>query len=659
MKHLLFLVILVTLVAGCQQEVHQVYLDEMDISKMEIGWGENQANKSVEGNPLKIANKLYDRGVGTHAISKMMIALYGKGKTFSAMVGVDDESGEQATVEFFVLGDGNVLWQSGVMRKGDQAKPVEVNLEGVKKMALYISDGGDYIHYDHADWADAMIEYVGKEPAIIESVGQEAYILTPPAPTSPRINYPRVHGASAGKPFLFRVPVSGKRPIKFSTNGLPTGLKLDENTGIISGKTDKIGSYDVKITAENNDGKDEQNIQLSIGHKLALTPPMGWNSWNCWGLSVTQEQVKAAADAFVESGLADHGWTYINIDDGWEAEERTSDGELLPNEKFPDMKALADGIHASGLKLGIYSSPGPTTCGGYLGTWEHELQDAQTWAKWGIDYLKYDWCSYGRIARLEDITDEDLRLEELKKPYLFMQECLDNIDRDIIYSLCQYGMGDVWTWGADVGGKLWRTTGDITDSWASMAGIGFDQGKCSPYAKPGHWNDPDMLVVGQVGWGPNLHKTKLTPDEQYTHISLWSLLAAPLLLGCDLTQLDDFTLNLLTNDEVIAVNQDPLGSQASQVRGKNGVQVWKKEMLDGSLAVGIFYTGDSNPADAFAWDENAVARKISISWEELGVSGSHKVRDLWRQKDLGSFEGAFETEVNFHGVALLRLSKVE
>jgi alpha-galactosidase len=216
-------------------------------------------------------------------------------------------------------------------------------------------------------------------------------------------------------------------------------------------------------------------------------------------------------------------------------------------------------------------------------------------------------------------------------------------------------MGDVWEWGELVGGNLWRTTGDITDTWYSMAGIGFSQDMCSSHAGPGHWNDPDMLVVGKVGWGPELRSSKLTPDEQYTHISLWCLLSAPLLLGCDLSQLDDFTLNLLTNDEVLAVNQDPLGNQAVKAVEAENYQVWKKELKDGSIAVGIFNTGSDDPVEAFHWDDTPSKRKIVVKWEELGIKGKRTVRDLWRQKNLGEFEGSFETEVPFHGVALVKI----
>jgi alpha-galactosidase len=652
MKNLLLFVVTLLLLAACNPEIKTIYLHEMDLASMETGWGTNQVNKSVDGNPLTIAGQVFEKGVGTHAISKFMMELKGNGKQFSAKVGVDDESGENASIEFFVMGDGKILWQSGILKKGDPAKPVDVKLKSIQKLALYVSDGGDNLNYDHANWAEGFISFTGEAPAPVIAAKQQTYILTPSTSPEPRINYPRIFAAGAGKPFLFRIPATGEQPLKISAKGLPEGLKLDENTGIISGETATAGTYKIEITATNPKGKDVKELEIVIGGRLALTPPMGWNSWNCWGLSVDQQKVKAAAEAFVESGLANHGWAYINIDDGWEAAERTKNGELLANEKFPDMKALADDVHHLGLKLGIYSSPGPKTCGGYLGSWEHEMQDAQTWAGWGIDYLKYDWCSYGEIAA-------DNSLAEYQKPYLKMRKCLDAVNRDIIYSLCQYGMGDVWEWGGEVGGNLWRTTGDINDSWASMSGIGFAQEQSSPFARPGNWNDPDMLVVGKVGWGPDLRETNLTPDEQYTHISLWSLLSAPLLIGCDLTQLDDFTMNLLTNDEVIGVNQDPLGKQAVKILDEKNKQVWMKKLSDGSIALGLFFTGSNIPEEAFSWDGKPQSAKVGITWNELGLQGRQSVRDLWRQKELGIFDTGFETDVPYHGVVLVKVSETK
>jgi len=481
----------------------------------------------------------------------------------------------------------------------------------------------------------------------VQEVKEESpYLCTPAAPEIPRINGASVFGCRPGHPFLFQIAATGSRPMRFSAAGLPTGLILDENNGIISGQADKRTSgqadeYRVEIVAINSLGKDTSSLKIVIGDRIALTPPMGWNSWNCWGLSVTQENVLATAKAFRDKGLIRHGWTFVNIDDGWEIPKdqepkRDATGTILTNEKFPDMKSLGDSIHAMGLKLGIYSSPGPLTCGGYTATFGHELQDALTFAGWGVDYLKYDWCSYGNIAK-------DTSLFERKKPYYVMRDALKKTNRDIVYSLCQYGMSKVWEWGEEVGGNLWRTTGDITDTWESLKEIGFSQVENAPYAGPGHWNDPDMLIVGWVGWGPNLHPTRLTPDEQYTHISLWCLLSAPLLIGCDLERLDEFTLNLLTNDEVLAIDQDPLGKQATPVLKEGDIQVWVKELLGGDKAVGIFNLGDST-------------KTCSLDLEKINITGKVSIRDLWRQKNLGSFSGVFEARIPSHGVHLVRLS---
>lgn len=469
------------------------------------------------------------------------------------------------------------------------------------------------------------------------------YILTPKELKEPRINGAMVYGQRPDRPFLYTIAATGKRPMTFEAIGLPKGLNIDKNSGIITGKVTEPGDYKVTLTARNELGEAKRVLTISIGNKIALTPPMGWNSWNVWGLTVDRDKVIASAKAFIEKGLMNHGWSYINIDDGWEIEgslpdaKRDKDGNILCNSKFPDMKALADSIHSMGLKIGIYSSPGPLTCGGYTASYMHEINDAKSYAGWGIDYLKYDWCSYDNIAK-------DHSLPELKKPYFIMNDALKNIDRDIVYSLCQYGMGNVWEWGAEVGGNAWRTTGDIVDTWESMSGIGFSQVKNAPFAKPGNWNDPDMLVVGSVGWGPSLHPTRLTPDEQYTHISLWCLLSAPLLIGCDLTRLDDFTLNLLTNDEVLALDQDPLGRQAVPRVLKGNIQVWVKELEDGSHAIGIFNLGGKR-------------EEYSLNFEEIGLKAETNLRDLWRQKGLGKFNGKFKTSVEAHGVVLVKTVK--
>lgn len=464
------------------------------------------------------------------------------------------------------------------------------------------------------------------------------YILTPLPPATPRINGAKIFGVRPGSPFLFKIPATGQKPLSYSVQHLPAGLKIDSTTGIITGKLLKPGTYKMNFIVKNSSGEAKEEFTVKCGNLLALTPPMGWNSWNCWGLSVSEEKVISSAQALINKGLIDHGWTYMNIDDGWEAGKRNAKGEIVPNNKFPDMKVLGNWLHEHGLKFGIYSSPGPQTCGGYLGSWQHEKQDATTYANWGIDYLKYDWCSYENIAK------GDTTLAAYEKPYKVMQHALRTQKRDILYSLCQYGMKNVWEWGDKVDGNSWRTTGDIIDTWASLSGIGFNQTVQHKYAKPGRWNDPDMLIVGMVGWGENLHPTRLTPDEQYTHISLWSLLSAPLLIGCDISKMDDFTLNLLTNDEVIEVDQNPLGNQAKQMIKKDNYQVWMKDMEDGSYAIGIFNLDDSY-------------QTISVNSADLGIDSRSEVRDLWRQKDLGAFGFSFSTKVPPHGVTLIRVQK--
>jgi len=483
------------------------------------------------------------------------------------------------------------------------------------------------------------------EYTFIESKGEHLltqsqtypFILTPKSPETPLIHGAKIMGVRPGSPFLFRIPATGIRPMTFSVENLPEGLSLNNSTGIITGNISKAGEYKVVLGATNSTGNVTRDFKIVVGDKLALTPPMGWNSWNVWGLAVDNDKVKAAADVFISSGLADHGYTYINIDDGWEAQARAANGEIVTNEKFPDIKATSDYVHTKGLRFGIYSSPGPKTCGGYLGSYRYELQDAQTYSNWGIDYLKYDWCSYSEVCKnVQSLQDQ-------QKPYVLINECLKKQPRDIVLSMCQYGMADVWKWGGSIGGQLWRTTGDIVDTWESLKGIGFYQSVPAPYAKPGNWNDPDMLVVGNVGWGPNLHATRLTVSEQYTHISLWAMLSAPLLMGCDLTKLDAFTINLLTNDEVIDIDQDALGKSAVPVIKNPLYEVWVKELEDGSKVIGLFNL------------EN-IERKISIDWEKVGISGKQLVRDVWQQKNIGSFDKSFESTVLPHGVILINVS---
>ena len=356
---------------------------------------------------------------------------------------------------------------------------------------------------------------------------------------------------------------------------------------------------------------------------LAATPPMGWNSWNHFAERVNDATIRDTADALVSTGLRDAGYVYLNIDDTWEG-QRDAQGFIHPNSKFPDMKALADYVHSKGLKLGIYSSPGPKTCAGYEGSLGHEEQDAETYAKWGIDYLKYDWCQRPPSS-----------VDEMKAAYTKMHDALVKTGRPIVLSLCQYGWNKVWEWGPSVGGNLWRTTGDISDRYAVMAEIGFGQNGLEKFAGPGHWNDPDMLEVGNGG---------MTEDEYRTHFGLWAILAAPLIAGNDLTRMTPYTVAILTNREVIAVDQDPLGKQGFRVAQEGPFEVWMKPMSDGSKVVGLF-------------NRQRTTEQMTVNFDQIGIRGEATLRDLWLKKDLGSFNKSYSAYVPPHGVVLVRIKE--
>jgi alpha-galactosidase len=352
---------------------------------------------------------------------------------------------------------------------------------------------------------------------------------------------------------------------------------------------------------------------------------MGWNSWNKFHRNVDDKAVRGMADAMASNGMRDAGYVYVNIDDTWEG-TRDASGLLHTNEKFPDMKALADYVHSKGLKIGIYSSPGPKTCAQYEGSFGHEEQDAKMWAEWGFDYLKYDWCSASQVYDVKS----------LPAVYAKMGEALAKAGRPIVYSLCQYGWQDVGEWGAKVGGNLWRTTGDISDRWPSMMHIGFElQPGREKFSKPGRWNDPDMLEIGNGG---------MTDDEYRTHMSLWSLLAAPLLAGNDLRDMKKEIADILMNREVIAVDQDAKGVQGVRIAKNNDLEVWEKPLSDGSHAVGLFNLGK----------DSAMAR---VSFSDLKLTGSHAVRDLWTHEDKGKVKDHFEATVPSHGVVLVKIAK--
>lgn len=652
-----------------QPPAHEVWLDQLDLSVATQGYGVPQKNHSIDGKTMTIGGVTFERGFGTHAESSLIVQVNGKAKSFTAQVGIDDDAkGHDPAVEFVLLGDGKNIWSSGIMRLGDPARTCQASLIGIQKLELVVTDGGNGNYYDHADWANAKFESDGVTTfSTFNPVPGTPYILTPLPSPMPKINSAAVFGVRPGSPFQFLVAATGERPMKFSASGLPAGLTIDPKTGVITGKLGRPGTFPVILRAVNVKGSVTKKMRIVCGDRIALTPPMGWNSWNCFADQVSAEKVKRAANAMIESGLVNHGWTYINIDDFWQNNRDSKDqsirgklrddvGNIVPNSRFGDMKSLADYVHGLGLKAGLYSSPGPWTCGGCAGSYGYEKQDAKIYADWGFDYLKYDWCSYGGV--IDGMPENDPykvsslsyrggnQLPTAVKPFQVMGDALKQQPRDIVYSLCQYGMSDVWKWGDSVGGTSWRTTNDITDTWTSVKNIALMQDKAASWAKPGNWNDPDMLVVGTVGWG-SPHPSKLKPDEQYLHFSLWCLFSAPLLIGCDMEKLDAFTLNLLSNDEVIAIDQDPLGKQATCVKTIGDLRIYVKELEDGSRAVGFCNFG---------------LDKTDISFRDFGITGLKgrlKVRDLWRQKDIAAIDSRKDNlslHIPAHGILLYKFT---
>jgi len=703
MRRIVCLLAVALALAGCVSQNRfcgpgVVYVDEFDLSASSCGLGKRvRARRSVDGNPLTMRSISFCRGFGTHPESAVAFRANGKITAFDATVGIDDDTraanryGRPAAVTFRVWADGKVVWKSETLL--DNAAPVKVHVElaGTEEIVLETSAGVAWydFHAMNADWADAR--FTCAEDAEIAIVDESARfeqlgILTPPEKDSPQFNGADIWGVRPGHPVIFRVPVSGKRPMRLVAEGLPSGVTFDAEYGVLRGTAPKAaGDYDIRITAENAAGRAERTVRLAVGDKIALTPQMGWNSWNIWGWCLTQERAMAAVRALQESGLADHGWAYVNLDDWWAINNvaitregsrprcaermrdvgfddftgvaRDAEGRILPNRSFPDMRAFTDYAHGFGFKAGLYSSPGPQTCGWCEGSYGHEEQDAERYAEWGFDYLKYDWCSYDKVFAKESGLSgwgdrkgwHDSKCREFYvKPYRKMGEALRRQERDIFYSLCQYGMGGVEEWARSVGANSWRSWDDLKDMWGWMeqaleSEIG---GAFHRYSGPGCWADPDMMVVGVQKSCGATHPTFLTPNEQYTHVSLWAMVGAPLLIGCDLTNMDAFTRSLLVNDEVIAISQDRLGKVARRCRHDDLASVWVRPLADGDLAVALV-------------NRYPLAREIAVDFSELGAGEHCRVRDCWRQVCEGRRHRRYVAVVPPHATKLLRLRTVD
>jgi alpha-galactosidase len=649
------------------QSLKKAWLDDLNIQIFSQSIRPVQAKTNYSHDSIYINGNFYKRGIGAQSVCILSFYLKKNARRFTAMVGADDKGNKDIPIKFYVIGDKKILFESGEMKIGDAPEKVDVDLNGITELGLLVTDpiGGIRNKRTYCDWANAqLIMYGNHLPGHIPNNGKR-YILTPPPPETPRINSAKVFGATPGNPFLYNIAATGVRPMHFSAENLPRGLSVDPKTGSITGKVNRRGIYIATLKAKNKFGEAATELKIKIDDTIALTPPLGWNGWNALAGHLNKENVMASAHAMVTTGLRDHGWSYINIDDSWQGRREGPLDALQPNKNFSNIKGMVDEIHSLGLKAGIYSTPYISSYGSYvggssefphggethdiikinhqpfmhIGKYRFEINDAKQMAEWGFDFLKYDWHI--------DVNSAER-----------MQNALKQSGRDIVFSLSNNAPFEkVKDWIRV--SNMYRTGPDIRDSWNDLYRLAFTLDKWGPYGGPGHWNDPDMMIVGNIATGVELHPTRLTPDEQYSHVSIYSLLAAPMLIGCPLDQLDAFTLNLLSNDEVIAVYQDPLGKPARLWSDEDGVQIWVKPMEDGSYAVGLFDTDGygTTPQSYFRWG-NEKPKPFVFDFAKVVIEGKWKLRDLWRQKDLGTFSKEFKTDIRFHGVVLLRMFPV-
>ena len=660
----------------------EIYLDTLPLESMSCGLRlRPRANTGVTGKPLRIgaADRRFERGVGTHVESVFILEAEGEVKSFDAEVGIDFAANEYPAAwdtgknwggaSFRVYADGRLVAKTSTLKPADAPVHLHAELKGAKTIVLEASDCGDWAGYrfGHADWAEArftVAKGASLHPHPDAALSRQLGILTPREAEKPVINGPGVIGVKTGKDFYFSLPASGRIPRMFDCMNPPDGCEFNCGSGILTGRIDRAGVYNVRFSVANPIGRTERTLTFVVGDTCALTPPMGWNSWNLHNRRIKEQDIRDAVTGLFRSELSNHGWNTIWIDDGWarkpgvdesaQGEEalyappvRDDEGRLLPHRGFRDMKELAAYIHEFGYRAGIYSSPGEETCAMFAGSYGHEELDARTFAEWGFDCLKYDWCGYGRQFA-EKTRGRAETPDDRAEPFRRMGAALERTGREITYLGCQYGAGDgVAEWARPAGLNLWRNHGDLKDSWGSlMKTVDYYGDIAADHAGPGCWCDLDMMVVGRLDTDKGIHESDLSPNEQYTHVSLWCMLAAPLVLGCDLNHVDAFTRNLLVNDEVLAIDQDALGRPARRVLATDDTDVWTRPLADGSTALAV--------VNRFPF-----TRTVELDLAALGLPKSALARDLWRQRDLGWPAERLSLVVEGHATALVRFTPVD
>jgi alpha-galactosidase len=679
--------LLLAITPGLAHAEETVPLSKLDLSRATQGFGKPLADRTVDNHPLTLHGRTFASGFGTHSPGVLVIDLKGGTRRFTATVGIDDEVPDgKGSANFEVLGDHHkLLWRSGIRRRGQTPLSVDLDLTGVQQIILRVTTAGDGFEFDHADWADARFVVTGTAPQTVAwqpSVLEPVIAMPTPMP-APRIHPPTVVGIRTETPLLWTPPVTGDRPLKFTAKGLPNGLRLNPETGTITGAVTTAGDYPVQITAQNGKGRDTRTIRLKAGTMVAATPPMGWNSYDCYGDSVTEEETLANA-RYLQTHLLPYGWDTVVVDYRWydafahdnNASNKpfaplTMDatGRLIPAaNRFPSasggqgFKALADKIHALGLRFGIHIMRGiprnavvanlPIDGANYKAADAANTQDTCPWCPdmYGVrGNTAAGQAYYDSLFRLYAAWGVDIvKMDDTSAPYHTdeieaVRKAIDRCGRAIVYSLSP-GETPVEQ-GKHVAehANMWRGLGDLWDNWNQLNHT-FEVGARWPaFVGPGHWPDPDMLPLGRLSVGNRSvgqdRRSQYTRPEQMTLMSLWSLLPAPLMVGADLPANDPWTLALLTNPDVLAVDQDALGAPGKPIFTRDEWQAWSKPMADGSVAIGLFNRSD--------FDET-----LTVTAADLGLTGIYKHRDLWQSKDLGSFPGTLTVTVPAHGVAL-------
>ncbi len=682
-------------ISAAPSHADRVWLASLDLSNVEQGWGKASADKSVDGHPITLGGRVFEHGLGTHSTGIFTVDLDRGSRRFTAWAGIDDETQKRGSVEFQVVGDGKILWSSGILRGGDPPKRVDVGVSMVNRLALIVGDAGDGFEYDHADWADASFDVVGAAPHSAKKAESNPSVAAPFEPNKPVITSPAIFGVRPQTPTLFTITATGTRPIKYSASGLPPGLKIDEATGRITGTQPVYATiplvYNVHIKASNIHGSDSRTLMIVVADQVAVTPPLGWNSYDCFGDDVTEAEVMANA-RYVNEKLHQHGWEYIVVDYRWydpnasknpndanihKGEGLTMDanGRLTPSpNRFPSaegglgFKPLADRIHSMGLKFGIHVMRGITRAAvkqnfPIEGSPYHASEAANTantcsWCSdmYGVDASKpagQAW--YDSLLRLYASWGVDyIKVDDMSSPYSTLEieavhKAIEKCGRSIVLSLSPGETPIEDARNVVANANLWGISGDFWDNWGAV-NHQFDLlERWKGYGGPGHWPDADMIPLGHVSVsgrsvGPD-RRTGLTKDEQMTMISLWALAPSPMMLGMNLPDNDPWTLSLISNDEVLAVNQDPLGKQALRepLPGTSALsEVWVRDMADGSKVVGLF-------------NRIGVPMPIRIEWANIGIRTTKSVRDLWRREDLPHLGAGYETTLGPHGAILLRV----